>query len=163
MALPKSAGRNFFLLAETYKDHPIEFPLLKPITLAQWGLESGWGKTGLAQRHMNYAGMKWGGGPVDVRYGSPCYYADRQRYVSFTNHDFFIDCYWERLKQVPIYSGWRAAAEQGPLSFLNHITPPWLSGRKPDGKLTAAERGYVQDILSIAADRTDEIFFPAAP
>jgi len=37
----------------------IPAPQLRAVTLAQWGLESGWGKSELSRKHGNYAGLKW--------------------------------------------------------------------------------------------------------
>ena len=41
-------------LVEKYKSAVIEFPNLKPVTLAQWALESGRGGSELAKKHFNF-------------------------------------------------------------------------------------------------------------
>jgi N-acetylmuramoyl-L-alanine amidase len=50
------------LFTELVKDYAlaiIEFEHLKPVTLAQWMLESGRGSSNLAAKHLNFAGLKW--------------------------------------------------------------------------------------------------------
>lgn len=155
MALPLIAAKNFVLLAQQYRDLPIEFPHLKGVTLAQWAMESGWGKTKLAGEFGNYAGMKWGA--CDAGFGSPVVYG-KEKYTWFSDLTSFIHAYWNRLDSVDLYGGWREHAET-PETFINFITPPWLTGRRTtDGALTQPERTYVRDITDIRVRRTEEFF-----
>ena len=39
--------------------HPEDFDDLQNASLAQWILESGWGKSPLARDHFNFGGLKW--------------------------------------------------------------------------------------------------------
>lgn len=152
--LPLTATKNFALLAEQYKAHPIEQPALKGVTLAQWAEESGWGQTKLAQVHGNYAGMVWGA--VDENFGTPVMYGNR-RFTQFTSLTNFIDCYWHRLDNVSVFNGWRDFADT-PERFITYIAPGWLSGTPCGHPLTFAEKRYVRDVLDIRSRRTEEIF-----
>jgi hypothetical protein len=154
MALPLVASKNFVTLAEQYRELPIEFPPLKAITLAQWAEESGWGRTSLADRHLNFAGMKWGA--VDADFGSPVMYG-QTRYTQFSDLTSFIHAYWHRLDAVSVFDGWRIQADD-PVAFVNFITPGWLSGRMPVFPLTSDERRYTKDIWNICRNRTEEFF-----
>ena len=46
-------------LVKTYLDTDVEFPDLRDVTVAQWILESGYGRSQLAEEHLNFAGLKW--------------------------------------------------------------------------------------------------------
>lgn len=49
----------FMELVKDYALAAIEFEHLKPVTLAQWMLESGRGSSKLATEHLKFAGLKW--------------------------------------------------------------------------------------------------------
>ncbi|MCB1921749.1 MAG: glucosaminidase domain-containing protein [Candidatus Competibacteraceae bacterium] len=38
---------------------------MKTVRLAQWALESGYGSSELAQKHYNFAGLKFGSGSIE--------------------------------------------------------------------------------------------------
>lgn len=152
--LPQIATKNFVTLSEQYRDYSIAFPRLKGVTLAQWALESGWGKTKLAQVHQNYAGMKWG--QVDSLFGSPVMYGGG-KYTSFTSPTMFIEGYWNRVLNTAPFNTWHGHVDD-PTVFITWITPMWLTGRKEDGNLLAEERSYIKEVLDIQRRRTEEIF-----
>jgi N-acetylmuramoyl-L-alanine amidase len=52
-------SEKFKSLVAAYRDDPIEFPQLKPVTIAQWMCESGRGNSKLATDHNNFSGLKW--------------------------------------------------------------------------------------------------------
>lgn len=159
MALPLSASKNFVTLVDVLRDMAIEFPALKGVVLAQWAYESGWGQSGLATKHQNYAGMKWGA--VDREYGNPLQYGTA-KYTEFTCASAFIHAYWHRLDHVGVFDGWRLRAGLAdPMAFLAYITPGWLNGRAFAVPLTADERVYVANVDSIYRNRTAELFVPA--
>lgn len=152
--LPQVASKNFVTLAEQYRDYSIAFPKLKGVTLAQWALESGWGKTKLAQVHGNYAGMKWG--QVDSQFGTPVMYGG-SKYTSFTSPTMFIEGYWNRVLNSSAFNDWHGHLDD-PTTFITWITPMWLTGRRTDGSLLADEQRYIKDVLDIRKRRTEEFF-----
>jgi hypothetical protein len=50
---------KFKSLVDAYRGISIEYPQLKPVTIAQWMHESGRGSSKLATDHNNFAGLKW--------------------------------------------------------------------------------------------------------
>lgn len=145
MALPNTATFAFAELVETYRHTEVAYPALKEVSAAQWALESGWGTSSLAVNHLNYAGMKWRDSMYP--YGKPVRYQawdGADRYIHFREQGHFILAYWARFDLVSAYAGWRDAAEQGPLAFINKIGPIWVGGQKPD------QQAYIQKILMIA-------------
>jgi hypothetical protein len=162
MALPLTATPTFVILKDVYRDLPIEFPSLKGMTLAQWAFESGWGRSNIASKSLNFAGMKWG--QVDSAFGTPLQYGN-VKYTQFTSPSAFIQAYWHRLDNVSVFDSWRLRAARGPATFLAYITPGWLNGRAFSVPLTVQERDYVAQVTSIWRNRTAEIFqgAPAAP
>lgn len=156
--LPLVASKNFVALAEQYRDLSIAFPALKGITLAQWAMESGWGKTKLAQVHQNYAGMKWG--RVDELFGSAVMYGGA-KYTAFTSPTMFIEGYWNRVLNTAPFNDWHGHMDSAEM-FITWITPMWLTGRHlHDSYLLPAERKYIKEVLDIRNRRTEEFFLCA--
>jgi uncharacterized FlgJ-related protein len=117
--------RHLYLGAETQIAHPG----LKIVTLAQWVLESRWGKSGLAQEHFNFGGMK---GIAEISHLSDIatvvqYQANDGwgRYLRFGSLENFITGYWRFLERSP-YRGWKdhAASEREFISFIARIWAP---------------------------------------
>ena len=155
MPLPSTASPGFQALTAVYQTMAIEFQHLKAITLAQWALESGWGKTGLASKYNNYAGMKYRA--TDHPGGVPVLYTahdGREHYTHFRTHADFIAGYWHRLDTIPLYKDWREHAHD-PKAFILFIAPRWRNGRTV---LESTARGYARDILGIAEKRTADLF-----
>ncbi len=104
-------------MAIAYHKADIEFPRLKAVTLAQWMLESGRGKSELAQKHNNYAGLKWRGdlgveGAVSISYDA---HDGNDMYAKLPSLSKFVEYYWKFLDR-DIYDGWRSK-----WSYTQHI------------------------------------------
>ena len=95
-------------LVKTYKETGIEFDNLKPITLAQWLLESGRATSQLATRHYNFAGLKWRKEMKKVKGAESVTYEAHDgvdEYCQFDSLESFIKGYWVFLNRS-VYSGW---------------------------------------------------------
>ncbi len=116
------ASRLFLQLAEAYSQAVIEFPGLKPITLAQWMLESGRGTSNLAQIHYNFGGLKWRNEMDGL--ASPVEFEAHDgidTYCRFESLNRFITGYWRFLDRSP-YAGFRERAGI-PEDFIRFIGP----------------------------------------
>jgi hypothetical protein len=150
--LPKTATLWFKELMEVYREAEIEFPQLKGITAAQWAWESGWGGSGLAREHNNYAGAKWRAGLE--AYGRPVSYGawdGRDTYFHFNDEAAFIAAYWKRLDLLPSYKGWRDHTAT-PEAYIAKIGPTWV------GMDREHQRLYVTNITRIYNERMKAIF-----
>ena len=110
-------------LVARYKSAGITFPSLKPVTLAQWLLESGRATSRLATEHLNFAGLKWRSEMVG--YAAPVEYEASdgvELYCKFAGLDAFIVGYWKFLSRSP-YHGWEDYAAQSPEAFFRFIGP----------------------------------------
>lgn len=150
--LPNIADDCFLGLTDIYTKTMIEYPKLRAVTLAQWGLESGYGKSELARKHHNYAGMKWR--PAMSEFGYPALYDahdGRCFYVHFRDDAHFIAGYWKRLDIISAYDGWRRHTKT-PEDFIGFIGPIWLG-------LSAKENAeYVANVLRIKNKIMDKEF-----
>jgi N-acetylmuramoyl-L-alanine amidase/uncharacterized FlgJ-related protein len=116
---------------------------LKTVTLAQWVEESGWARSGLAEKHRNFAGMK-AIAEVDrilrdipaerVRYDA---HDGRGIYLRFGNVRDFIRGYWMFMERSP-YRGWRDMASRSPHDFMRFI-----------GRIWAQKPGYADRVFVI--------------
>jgi len=150
--LPPTTDPHFEALISAYLCVNIEFPQLKAITAAQWALESGWGGSMLAQKHLNFAGMKWRPFMADV--ATPVHYVANDGpadYCNFNTYDAFIKGYWLRLDKNSAYAGWRNHTISG-FDFIAKIGPTWV-GTNP-----AHQHLYVSEIISLANQHTYPIF-----
>lgn len=132
---------NFIRLAFEYANMSIEFAELKDITLAQWMLESGRGKSRLAVEHNNFGGLKWRsemtGFAVPVEYTA---HDGSDVYCAFKSEREFIVGYWRFLERAP-YKGWRGAASSDEkfISFIGEIYAP-------------ASPAYAEKVLNLRAE-----------
>jgi hypothetical protein len=113
---------QFRSLVREYLDTAIEFPNLRPVTVAQWTLESGYGRSDLATNFRNFAGLKWRSEMTG--YATPVDYAAHdgtEKYCNFDSLQRFIAGYWHFLDRPP-YNGWRNHAAS-PESFIRFIGP----------------------------------------
>ena len=114
------ASEHFEVMVREYANAPIEYPNLKAVTLAMMMLESGRGKSDLATRHWNFAGLKYrkemSPHAAKVRYKASDGWDE---YCEFENPKKFIKGFWAFLDRTP-YKGWRQKADS-PQAFLNHI------------------------------------------
>lgn len=111
-------------LVEKYKSAVIEFPNLKPVTLAQWSLESGRGKSELAKKHFNFGGMKYRREMATI--AAPVEYEAHdgtETYCKFKSIEDFIKGYWIFIDRFP-YAGWRESASSG-RDFIGYIGPTY--------------------------------------
>jgi len=113
---------KFRTLAQEYAAHDIEFNALRPVTLAQWTLESGYGNSRLASDHLNFAGLKWRSEMEG--FAKPVTYAAHdgtEKYCKFDSLPAFIKGYWHFLERDP-YRGWRDHTVS-PQAFIRFIGP----------------------------------------
>jgi N-acetylmuramoyl-L-alanine amidase len=119
-------SQTFTKLVLEYSNYSNEFPELKDITLAQWILESGRGKSRLALEHTNFGGLKWR--PEMAGYATPIHYDAHDgpdTYCQFATEKDFIRGYWRFLDRSP-YKGWRdrAGSDESFISFIGRIYAP---------------------------------------
>ena len=129
-------------LASSYKSATIAFPSLKPVTLAQWMLESGRGTSGLATQHLNFAGLKWRNEMVG--YATQVQYQASDGpglYCKFASLQAFIPGYWRFLSRAP-YHGWEDYAAESPEAFFHFIGPIF----NPAGEV------YVNKVLGLVPE-----------
>ena len=113
---------KFTDLVKTYLDTEVEFPHLRDVTVAQWILESGYGRSRLAEDHLNFGGLKWRvemegfAEPVDF----PAHDGVDQ-YCKFASLAAFIAGYWKFLERAP-YRGFRDHTAT-PEDFIRFIGP----------------------------------------
>ncbi|TVV72053.1 glucosaminidase domain-containing protein [Sphingomonas solaris] len=89
-------------LAAAYRGHALPHPALKPVTLAQWLLESGRGTSALARDHLNFAGLKWRAemAPFATRVDHAAH-DGADAYCRFASVEAFIGGYWAFLARRP--------------------------------------------------------------
>lgn len=137
---------EFEQLREVYARYPLEFPHLRAITYAQWAHESDFGRSELARKHRNFAGMKWV--PAMSKFArevvyNPAHDPDGRTYCGFDDLEKFIAGFWHRLDlpSLPYATkngGWRkhaASADQ----FIDFIGPIWAPR---GGSNSAFNEGY---------------------
>jgi N-acetylmuramoyl-L-alanine amidase len=138
-------------LVARYKVAHIAFPTLKPVTVAQWILESGRGASRLATDHLNFAGLKWRSEMVG--FATPVEHEAHDGldfYCKFASLDAFIGGYWKFLSRSP-YNGWENRAAESPEAFIRFIGPIY----NPAGVT------YVNQILALVGEATQRL--DAAP
>jgi hypothetical protein len=118
--------QEFKSLVRDYLDTDIEFPNLRPVTIAQWTLESGYGRSRLASDFRNLAGLKWRSEMTG--YATPVEYEAHdgtEKYCKFASLKKFIAGYWHFLDRSP-YDGWRdhAASAEAFIRFIGPIYTP---------------------------------------
>ncbi|TMV07916.1 hypothetical protein FGK63_10715 [Ruegeria sediminis] len=116
--------KNWKKLIRTYAEATIPAPTLKLITLAQWALESNFGKSELAKEHLNFSGLKF---RARVNAQRPLAEAvDYQAhdgwgtYCKFASLQDFIDGYWAFVSNGPMYDGWEGFADD-PSGYVGHL------------------------------------------
>lgn len=110
---------KFKEMVKVYSGMQIEFPHLKPITVAQWMLESGRGTSYLAKEHNNFGGMMWRDEMANwplidiskVRYTSPSDGIDTY-YATFCTITGWVKGYWKFIDRA-VYAGWREHCQTG--------------------------------------------------
>lgn len=125
-------------LAEIYVGEEIGHPQLKPITLAQWLLESGRGSSDLAQLHYNFGGLKWRS--VMTPFATPVLYGahdGEDLYCKFATLEKFISGYWAFIGRSP-YSGWETHVDTG-ADYIRFIGPIYTPSAGYAAKVIALE------------------------
>ncbi len=115
-----SYTEEFKQLVSEYIDFDIDFPTSKAITVAQWILESGRGKSKLSQQYNNYGGLKFR--PEMQNFAVPVKYEasdGEDIYCSFESLLKFITGYWHFLDR-PAYKGWQDHTHS-PEEFIQFI------------------------------------------
>ena len=144
----------FDSLVTRYKSLDIAFPALKPVTVAQWILESGRGSSRLATEHLNFGGLKWRSEMIG--FATPVDFEAHDGldfYCKFASLDAFIVGYWRFLARSP-YEGWEEHAEHGAEAFFHFIGPIY----NPSGD------AYVRQVLALTAEATQRLASaPAVP
>ena len=165
-------SQSFLELVKTYSNTSIEFPNFKAITLAMWLLESGRGKSKLAENHRNFAGMKYNSIVKDlckrVTYESS---AGSGYYCEFENLEYFIKGFWKFLEQDE-FNGWRF--NETALEFILHIADTWSEDQKYSSKvidllaeattlLDEAEKEEIAVTDIVEIDTDDNFLIPGRP
>ena len=127
-------------LVECYSSAEIEYPQLKPVTLAQWMLESASGESQLAKQHLNFGGLKYraemAGIAESVEYEAR---GGTEFYCKFKSIEDFVKGYWLFVDRSP-YEGWRACSNTG-IDFINFIGPAYCPNP-----------GYVDKVLRLLGE-----------
>ncbi len=113
---------RFKELVREYADMDIKYPQLRPVTVAQWILESGRGNSDLAIRHFNFGGLKW---RKEMQgYATKTWYEASdggENYCKFQNPEAFLKGYWKFISRPP-YAGWENHTETGE-KYIDFIGP----------------------------------------
>jgi N-acetylmuramoyl-L-alanine amidase/Mannosyl-glycoprotein endo-beta-N-acetylglucosaminidase len=113
---------EFKTLVKEYLGADVEFANLRAVSVAQWTLESGYGRSNLAADFRNFAGLKWRSEMNG--YATPVDYAAHdgaEKYCNFATRKKFIAGYWHFLDRSP-YDGWRNHIDT-PEDFIRFIGP----------------------------------------
>ncbi|MBC8139395.1 MAG: N-acetylmuramoyl-L-alanine amidase [Fibrella sp.] len=132
-------------LVARYKAGSIMFPALKPVTLAQWILESGRGTSGLATMHLNFGGLKWRSEMVG--FATPIEHNAHDGidfYCKFSSSNAFIVGYWKFLSRSP-YDGWEDHAHD-PEAFIRFI-----------GDIYTPAVGYADQVIALIPEATQRL------
>ncbi len=128
---------QFKKLAKHYSNAEIKYKHLKPVTLAQWMLESGFGTSKLATENFNFGGLKWRqeleGIAEKVQYEAHDGIDD---YCKFDSFDNFIKGYWKFIERPP-YAGWE-----------NHVTTD-VEYIKYIGKIYSTSSLYADKVIDL--------------
>jgi len=153
MKLPTTTSDEFLWLAvhlENMQHGGMQLGVLhlREMMLAQWAVESGWGKSRLAREYNNFAGMKWR--DFMKEHATKKWYKANDGgsfYCYFATQADFIRGFVHRLDKHPMYAGWREKSTT-PEGFIQFIGPIWVG---LDAKRNAE---YVRKVMRVYNDRT---------
>jgi N-acetylmuramoyl-L-alanine amidase len=115
-------------LATVYLGENIRYPTLRPVTFAQWMLESGRATSKLARDHYNFGGLKWrpemAGFATRIKFEA---HDGVDFYCKFATIESFIRGYWAFIDRAP-YSGWEQHVSS-PEDFIGFIGPIYTPSR----------------------------------
>lgn len=128
----------FKKLINSYKTMDIEYPRLKPVTIAQWMLESGYGTSKLATEHLNFGGLKWRTEMGEGKLATQVQYQAHDgldEYCKFASLENFIKGYWRFIERPP-YVGWKNHAANG-REYIQFIGPIYCPAPNYSNKVLA--------------------------
>lgn len=146
---PTNATISFMELCDEIARYPVQDfgPGMREALMAQWALESGWGTSDLAKKHLNFGGAKWR--DTMKPYATKVSYRAHDGqcdYCHFKTLNDYITGYFHRLDTLGPYDGWRVAAKKGGLSFIGFIGPIWLGlGAKENQEYVAKIRHLMEE------------------
>jgi len=137
---PQDGEVTFEDMIKAYKSYNIEYPVLREITVAQWILETGHGRSDLFKKFKNCGGVKWRGDlgveeAYEVQYEA---HDGLEGYAGFKTFEGFFKYYWNFLERS-YYEGWREEVKRSPEAFMGHIV---RAGYCPDP-------GYLDKVLKL--------------
>jgi len=117
---------KFKKLIKTFLRNESGYEDIFPASVAQFILESGRGSSKLAQRHNNFAGLKWRpemqGVATKALVEAP---SETAYFCSFSSIGKFVEGYWRFLDRSP-YDGWEEHSDD-PYSFIDFVAPIWAT------------------------------------
>lgn len=124
-------------------------------TLAQWALESGWGKSGLAQEFNNFGGMKFR--PcIEKRFPEGRLYKDwegeERLYFYLDDLSYYPMLYFAFIGRSP-YKGWTVHRANG-RDFIKFIAKCGYCGSMPGVEKQDVPEAYAKKIESIVESGT---------
>ena len=115
-------------LATVYLGENIRYPTRRPVTFAQWMLESGRATSKLAKDHYNFGGLKWrpemAGFATRIKFEA---HDGVDFYCKFATIESFIRGYWAFIDRAP-NSGWEQHVSS-PEDFIGFIGPIYTPSR----------------------------------
>ncbi len=140
-------------LIEEYAKADIEAPSLKVATLAQWALESGFGTSDLAQRHNNFAGLKYRQRMSSV--AEPVDYTahdGEDTYCKFSSVKKFIAGYWHFISSGP-YGDWTLYSDD-PIGYIRYLHQ---QGYATDERYVVKVRDLMDEAEQALRDAAEEL------
>ena len=119
-----SEATHFVDLVRRYANRLIPHPSLRLVSVAQWALESNWGRSDLARIHFNFAGIEWSealkefAAPVEYKRGDGV----TGQYCRFASLEDFCDAYWARFALDGRFADVQAHTASAE-DFLRHVAP----------------------------------------
>lgn len=146
-------------LAATYNSATIRYPILKPVTLAQWMLESGRGTSKLATEHLNFGGLKWRsemqGYATKVLYQA---HDGEEYYCKFASLEAYVIGYWRFIERPP-YAGWEQHTASGE-DYIRFIAPKYTPSPTYPDKVLALVPEANELLNSIAGKKGTIVIDP---
>jgi len=138
-------------LVRRYAIADIKYPHLKPVTIAQWMLESNRGFSKLAAEHLNFGGLKWR--KEMEGYATKVWYEASdggEYYCKFDSLEMFFTGYWKFIERPP-YAGWEEHTATGEdyIEFIGPIYCPSPNYVEKVLNLLAEARKLLEEIRSI--------------
>jgi len=160
----KGISESFISLAFEW-GHYVQFddtgvaPLFEHI-LAQWALESNWGKSKLAQHHKNFGGVKYRESLVGQGFYTFTEYEDwegkKDRYFSLESEEEWVRLYFAFINRS-IYNGWKNHQDSGS-AYMKFIALKGYCGSMAGFSPDEVPNAYASKIEAIiAGDKFKEL------